>query len=85
MSNFFVPFLILLFCYSNMCVALWTNFKKKKAANDCGSRQANNNQQQLQDGSSIVGFEEKKVERISLCYFSLYTAERPIMTRHSVE
>lgn len=28
-SNFFVPFAVLLFCYSNMCVALYTNFKQK--------------------------------------------------------
>ena len=58
MSNFFVPFLILLFCYSNMCVALWTNFKKKKAANDSSGRQ-----QQQQE--SIGNFEEKKVNECS--------------------
>ncbi len=30
MSNFFVPFVVLLFCYGRMCVALYTNFKNKK-------------------------------------------------------
>ena len=29
-SNFFVPFLVLLFCYGSMCAALWNNFKNKK-------------------------------------------------------
>ena len=29
-SNFFVPFVVLLFCYGRMCVALYTNFKNKK-------------------------------------------------------
>ena len=30
LSNFFIPFLVLLFCYCQMCVALYTNFKNKK-------------------------------------------------------
>jgi hypothetical protein len=29
-SCFLVPFFVLLFCYSKMCVALYTNFKNKK-------------------------------------------------------
>ena len=28
--NFFIPFIILLFCYSKMCAVLWGNFKQKK-------------------------------------------------------
>ena len=30
MSNFFIPFIVLLFCYSKMCAVLWGNFKQKK-------------------------------------------------------
>lgn len=30
MSNFFVPFVVLLYCYSKMCAVLWGNFKQKK-------------------------------------------------------
>ncbi len=29
-SNFFIPFVVLLFCYSKMCAVLWGNFKQKK-------------------------------------------------------
>ena len=30
LTNFFIPFIILLFCYSKMCAVLWGNFKQKK-------------------------------------------------------
>ena len=30
MSNFFIPFIVLLFCYSKMCAVLWGNFRQKK-------------------------------------------------------
>ena len=31
LSSFFIPFIVILFCYSKMCVVLWGNFKQKKA------------------------------------------------------
>ena len=31
LSNFVIPFIVILFCYSKMCAVLWGNFKQKKA------------------------------------------------------
>ncbi len=46
LSNFFFPFLVLLFCYCNMCAALWKNFKKKKEQQDQPQQQQQQQQQQ---------------------------------------
>jgi len=55
LSNFFVPFLVLIFCYSNMCVALWTNFKNKKEAATCQQQQQQHQQEQPKEPSEVGG------------------------------
>ncbi len=49
LSNFFFPFVVLLFCYCNMCTALWNNFKKKKEQQQ-QPQQQQQQQQQLRRG-----------------------------------
>lgn len=54
MSNFFVPFVVLLFCYSKMCAVLWGNFKQKKEQENEDREDANKaSKRMVHKGESI--------------------------------